>query len=1757
MKRALRLLLLLPFFLLSAQVAKPYKIVDFSAVSQQDDIMLCATLDRYFWDNNLKAIKNYIQVIPRTNFSVSANYDRLCIKGLKPQTEYAVEFKAALPLGEQHLDRDYHFTKKTGNYRPSMRFKESGYILPSKGDITIPLESRNVDRVSVSLYRINQNNLINAINENSLRDQLDKYQLNIIKYESGYLLWTKRLSIDALLNKKTVTAIPVGDALKKTKPGVYILAASLINAKGEVDDYSVKTQWFMVSDVGIYTQKGAKKLHIYTKHLSNATPYNGVKIEVVAKNNELLATTTTKNGYAEIESRLLEGKDALAPRALYAYGRNGDFSVLDFSRPKLDLSDRGDAGRLAPHHFDAYIYSNRGIFKPGERVSFYSLVKTQLVKAASNLTLSAKLINDSGKVVALKSLKTDAFGYLHDSFALPNKVGRYTILLYADSSTPIGSFKFLVQDFVPPKIEMSVATLPDAIEPFTSTPLRVVAKYLTGDVMPNPKADFSIGLRTTKEPYKEYKGYFFGRASEEMDRYYIADGSLNGNAKGVVEVPLRIDEVMNTSLPLIAYVKVHILEPGGRGVQRVFKIPYNNQSRYIGIKPEFDNGAISLGAKPSFRLIYLEKRKPISGTLKWRLIEQEPNWNWRYNDNNEWEYYRTYEDIKTVASGSVKVSEQPTPLTLQKLDWGSYRLEVYDESGVVSSYYFSSGYEESASKASPDRLPISLNKQHFAPGEVIKAQITPKFSGPVVVNIASSAILQTKELQAKANKPITVRFKVNKEWGSSFYLLATQFRAQSKRLGATRAVGLSHIAVSNSDDKIDIAMNYPKQIHSQSTLQVKLHSGGIKSQKVKVVVAAVDRGILNLTRFKAPDPFDYFYGQRQLGVELRDIYSELIKTSGAHAEFDVGSGDEEEEELNGPVASNRRKIVALFSDVATFDKNGDAQVAFKVPDFQGSLKLMAVAWGKKGVGSAIGTVLVKDPITTELYMPRFLSVGDKASILAQARFDKKVPNGTYKLKMQSSGGATIEPKEATLEVGSSRDFTKSFTITAKSLQDANITLRIYRGTKVLASRNFALATRLPYVKTRLRRVGILDAKAILDTKSAIDTNKWEHIQNITLTLSSAPLLAIKSMQEDLIRYCCRCAEQTTSRGYAFIDDPKEKELVKRSIQRLYELQKYGGGFGLWENSKASMWVTSYVLDFLTRAKEAGFTVSKKRIESGLRYLQQHLTRWSKDPQKIEADIYALYVLARNKHILSAEIAYHAKNPGTLSGAGWAYLAASMKLIGEDAKARVFFNRAKQFLYHTSDYFYNFGGSLRDKALIVVLASQAGYKDIAQSLFVDLALDSKERDYLSTQEMSMIIRAKKSVDVPSASMHIKVGSKEINGKKFQASYKSVAAMPQVDNLGNSSLWYSIDAIAAANMANYTESENRGFHIEKHLYTLDGKPVDLQNIAQGERIVVVIKGSVEDSAILHPLILDLLPSGFEIENPAISGFDETDSLKWIGQKSAADKQEYRDDRYIAALVPNGKGAFKVAYSVRAVTKGEFALAPTLIEDMYKPYYRALSLQQTGTIVIKDASTTAHSTQGGSGGQDNNQTQGLSSSDYTNLFNAPAGNLARYSTIELYDLRNGIFAQAGLDFKTRNPNLHKLFLNYKWYKPTQESSSAVYKSLSQLQKQNVQALLKEEKRRLGGLVFADFYRIRVKEMTQKDLKKYSKAQLRILRNSLIARYGYVFKDKKLRSIFNNLPWYKPDPTKTASEIIDTLMNQLERANLNAIIEAEKAAK
>ncbi|SFV62021.1 PAN domain protein [hydrothermal vent metagenome] len=1763
MKNTLWLLLfLLPILLFSKTTnTSPNAIHSIESRETKNKVGLCAVLKDYFYIEETSEIKfeHYIKIIPKHHFTVDYHYKRLCVNGLKPNTKYQVSFHKNLPLSQKNLDKNYLFEKKTGNYEPSISFPEKGYILPTKGEISIPIQSMNVHTLSLSLYKINDRNLIEQINDYGLLRSIDKYDYQDIENETGVHLWTKKISLyDNTFNVKKLTAIPMEEYLGKREAGVYILHANMLNKKGEeLYRYNQAMQWFMISDIGIYTLKSDKGLHVFTKSLSSAKAYNKVKLELISKSNEILDTQTSKDGEAFFPATFLNGKKGLQAKAIYAYGENNDFSILDLSKPAHDLSDRGVKGRETRGENDAFIYSNRDIFRPSERMTFHALIRGELGNAKADLAVSAKIFDARGEEVYTKLLHSDNAGHISGFIDIPSSavMGKWRIALYTGKEKAIGSYSFLVEDFVPPKIKTII---------LDESPqnIAIQSKYLNDEVFPHASVEVNTVIHKAKNFSSEYKDYSFGDIEASFRNKSLDILSYETDAEGKVNIPFEIKKTYNTSFPLSAFIDIVVSELGGRPVHKYIEKVFDNRDNYIGIKALFDNDAVDMEAKPSFKVVYFDKRKLSKKSLFYEIIEEERSWQWRWADSSEgWEYYKTYSDHAVITSGTLEsLDSEPSLLTLDSLDWGSYRLKIYDDKNTLSTYRFSSGYEESDSKSSPDRLPFAINKQSYTVGNTLRVNIKSKFTGPILFSIANNNIIESKTVHAIAGKSLEVSFEVKDSWGSSAYVLATAFRAESQKLGANRAIGLVPLQIVHPEKIIDLSLSHIAKTSSNSQLSIQVKAKKMTSSPTYITLALVDEGVLNLTDYTLPNPMEYFFGQQKLGIEIRDIYAYLIEAKGTHAKFNVGAGDDLPSTKEKAV-TNKRKVVALFSKVLQFEENSTnttLDINMSIPDYQGALKVMAIAWSQDALGNAQSRVIVQDPISIEYYMPSFLAVGDIAQTRLSIHIDKAVAEGTYQVNLRTKGGILLSPHSFEIEVDEKhRHFSKDIKMSGESVEEGSISIEVSQHSKILQAKTFEIALRTAYPSTYVREIKRLEKDAKLDPSSMKYLLFWENIHKASLSISNKILLPKKSLKEELIDYKGRCAEQTTSRAMPWLfakkRDNTQDEIIKSAITRLLTYQNISGGFGLWQGYRVDLWLSAYVLDFLTRAKKAGYAIPEYNLKKGLDYLENNLDKWSKRRIVQEANIYALYVLTRAGRVFVSELKHYNTNTTKLSSLALGHLAGAFATIDENTLAKKLFHKAKKSLNNKS-YYGNYGGKLRNYASLIALIEESKLDKNWKSLFADLALSLSKIQYFSTQELSTLLRVAYLMDentkTPSPLKLLVNGEIQRHTQDYSQASPTLSTLDAVTNKSATAVWYDMSFRGTASPNYYENTDNNGFSLEKNIYTLEGKKVDLENILQNQRLVIVISGKIEHYQIENPLITDYIPSGFELDNPHLSGINFIETLEWIPTPTTLIHESYRIDRYEAVLEANqeSNNSFIIAYMVRAVSRGEFTLAPSKIEDMYQGQYRALSpIESKKVKILKKEDIKVQEVKKIS------ILDTLLKEDYAFLNTKYLHDLKKYSILEVNVLRNAIFAQGGLNYENTNPMLHERFSAYAWYTAKSEDSAKVYQSLSKISIANIQSLLKEEKQRGGGLVLADYYRVNTLVMTEALLAKYSKRDLKILRNSLFARYGRKFKEESLTKIFSFMPWYRPSDI-TVSEIFDELMSEREKNTILLMIKLAK---
>ena len=1562
-----------------------FRMTDYRTDSEAERPRLCAQFSEPLARGQVDFSK-FVTVDGKDPEAVSPEGKELCIEGLAHGRRYEIQIRSGLPsaVGES-LRKTAELAIYVADRKPSVRFTGRAYVLPSRGQQGIPVVSVNAEAVAVEIYRIGDRNLVGAIEQDELQRQLSSWDVETLKSRSGELVYEGTLAVKSRLNEEVTTAFPLTDALAQIRPGAYAMIARPAGQPGN-DGGSLATQWFVVSDLGLTALSGDDGVHAFVRSLASAAPVAGASVRLVARNNEVLATATTDaKGYARFDGGLARGEGGLQPAILVAERDGGEYAFLDLTAAAFDLSDRGVKGREAPGAIDGYLWTERGVYRPGEDVHFAALLRDS-AGTASLVPTTLTVTRPDG--VEHRSLGLPDQGLGGRALSMPLSAGAMTGTWRASLSTgakdePIARVSFLVEDFVPERIDMTLEAVTRQLRPEETGTIKAVGRYLYGPPAAGLALEGDIIVKAATRDLEDYPGYRFGLADETITpvRQPI-EGLPATDAQGRAEISVALPPIPRTARPLEADVLLRLRESGGRTIERTLTLPVATAGPRIGVKPLFDIGKLGEDRAAEFDIVQLDpsgEPQAVSG-LEWQLSRLDTSWQW-YSRDGSWSY-EAVTVASRVSSGTIAVTDgKPARLSVP-VAYGRYRLEVASAApdGPETSVVFNAGWvvgEETAD--SPEALDVALDKASYTAGETAKLRIATKHAGKVLVAVLGSAMHWMQETDlAKGGSEIAV--PVTADLGPGAYVAAIHYRAMDEgaRRMPARAIGVQWLSMDRAPRTLEVAIEAPDKVRSGMALEVPLTIGGLAAgEEARVTVAAVDVGILNMTRYKSPAPEVWFDAQRRLGVEIRDFYGRLI--DGMRAERGaLRSGGDGDEGMTAEGAPPVEQTVALFSGITRVGADGKARVSFEMPDFNGSVRLMAVAWSAGKIGHADREVIVRDRIAVTVSGPRFLTLGDEAR-LELSLHNVEGPAALYEASLTdvavTGTGKPLASRAIQLDAGVRR--TETMVLEPASVGAQTLSLAIKGPDGILITRQLTYDVKPPAGDIRRTTVARLAGGGGRMTLTA-DLAQDLIAQRTRINLSVGPMarLDVPGLLSQLDRYPYGCAEQTVSRALPLLysnlvasriglgTDQELEARVEKAIDRVMEMQDGSGAFGAWGPTSEDIWLTSYVTDFLTRAKETGYRVRADRLDLALDRLANFIS-YAQDFDKGGEDrAYALYVLARNGRAPAGELRYYADTrlDRFSTPLAKAQIGAALAMIGDKTRAERALHTAIEGLdAKTLDIARaDYGSAIRDGAALVTLAAETGIARGEAPRLVDVVAKAYQgRTHTSTQEQAWLLLAAKALGDDAAALRLRIAGKPVEGPQIRA--LSVAELEaggvEIVNEGETETDVVVSIVGAAMTSEPPVA--KGFTIARSYYTLDGKPVELASAAggqsrirQNDRMVAVLR--IESSeAGGRVLLVDRLPSGVEIENPRVGG---PGGIKRLGSRSSTLKPEhteFRDDRFVAAFNLFGSEAqggqegaaapartATVAYVVRAVTPGTFVHPAATVEDMYRPERHARS-------------------------------------------------------------------------------------------------------------------------------------------------------------------------------------------------------------------------
>ncbi|CAM3044255.1 Alpha-2-macroglobulin [Methylobacterium mesophilicum] len=1542
-----------------------FRILDYKVDSDAAAPRLCFTLSEPVVPKTDYA--PYVAVSGSSSAAVTAENAQVCVDGLKHGGRYAVVLRQGLPsaVGESLLkSADYEIYVR--DRAPQVRFTGRNYVLPRTGQAGVPLVSVNAAKLDVEVLRIGDRSLLPTLRSEDFLGQLSGTNAATLAAEKGQRVWKGTLdTAKAELNQEAVTAFPVLQAVGKLEPGIYVMVARPSGTvAGDEDGYETQaTQWFVVSDLGLTATKGRDGVNVVLRSLASAQVLPGAEIRLVARNNEVLGTARTDaQGRAVFGPGLARGEGGTAPSLVVAQAGD-DYGFLDLNLGAFDLTDRGVKGRPESGGLDAYLFTERGVYRSGETVQITALLRDPRGAAVPNLPLTVVVKRPDGVEYRRVSVPDQGLG----GRALPLPLlsgamrGTWRIAAYSDPKAPaLGETSFLLEDYVPERLEVTLKPAQAGLRRGEAAQVAVTARYLYG--APGAGLDVSgsvvVQQAASGSGIKGLEGYAVGLDDEAVEPVtQEISGGATTDARGLATVPVPIPDLA-APRPLEAKITLAVGEPGGRALSRSLTLPILPAAPVLAIRKGFSE--LKEGGRATFAVVFAAP----DGTLlarpgvTWTLSQIDQSYQW-YRAGGRW----SFEPVKTsrrVAEGGLDLAAGGSGRIEAPVGLGRYRLEVSAPGApdATASLGFTVGWGGSETAEAPDLLDLTLDKAAYAAGDTLRAKLSPSFKGQASLMVVGDRVHETVEVSVPSGGT-TVSLPVKAEWGAGAYLVATAYRPldqAAKRLPG-RALGLAWFSVDRERRSLGVAVKAPERTRPRQDLTIPVQLTGLKAgEPARITVALVDVGILNLTRYEAPNPTQYFLGQKALGPEFRDLYGYLIDGMQGSAGAIRSGGDAGGGELAD--APPTQAPLALFSGVVTVGPDGAASVTFPLPAFNGTGRVMVTAWSGDRVGQTQADVIIRDPVVLAATLPRFLDTGDR-SRLFMALDNVEGRAGDYTVDIAPSGpiliGAGALRQTIRLEAGGRGQVVVP--ITAAGPGTARLDLALSGpGLDGPLGQSFALGV-LPGTGALLRRsVRNLAPGAGLTVSADLLADLLPGTGSVTLSASALPGLDVPALLQALDRYPYGCSEQIVSRAMpllyvnrlAGLDklalDANVDDRVRESIERLLARQDASGDFGLWSaQGSGDVWLDAYVTDFLTRARERGFAVPQGAFTQALDRLRNTVAN-ATEVRDGGADLaYAAYVLARNGRPVMGDLRYlvDTKLDAFATGLGRAQLAASLALLGDRGRAAKAMDAALATLRAQRDtgvYRADYGSRLRDGAGLIALAAESGLTQVALApVAAVIGEESQDTRTTSTQENAWLVLAAEGLSKEADAL-----SFSLDGAAQAGPLARIYRGPALDgrsvalvNTGRAPVQVVLGVNGSPLVPEPAAAQ--GYRIERSIHRLDGSVVDpAHGLRQNDRLVVVLKVTEDKAQAGRILLVDPLPAGLEIDNPKLLDADALQGLAFAKSEVQPVHTEFRDDRFVAAYDrdPSQSAFFTVAYTVRAVSPGTYVHPGASVEDMYRP-------------------------------------------------------------------------------------------------------------------------------------------------------------------------------------------------------------------------------
>ncbi len=1520
---------------------------------------------------------------PNGSWMLAEDNQALVFPWLAADTRYQLTVTAQLTAADgTTLGQPFAHAVYSGPQLPMLGFASQGNILPADS-AGLPVITINVTEADVEFLRVRDADLARFLADYQRNGQRGSWQLQELAGMAD-IVHSGRFALRADANERTLNHIPVRDIGPLRAPGAYF---AVMRAAGQFED-SYATALFFVSDIGLHARLHQQDSFVHAASLASGKPIAGIELELLDQHGRPLAQARTdRDGNATLPLRP-QREHLLVAR------QQGDFSLLSFRQPALDLSAFDIAGRPHSGERDAFLWAGRDLFRPGETVAIHGLLRDFDGRAVAPSPLFLSLKQPDGRIHSRHRAEADALGHFSFQRELAGNVatGRWKLEAALEPDGPaIGEFPLRIEEFLPERLKLDLDSPAETLVPGQPVPLSVQAAYLYGAPAAGNRFLAELSFEHPTELVQAQPGFHFGDPGLALPRPGEPALDTRLDAQGQVQTRLALPDDLPAQTPVAVFVRGSVFESGGRAVSRTIKQVSWPAKHLVGIRPQFDAGeGAPADSTVGFELIRADADGALAaGTVQVRLLRDrqdviwshDPELGWRVEYQPNWEPVGTAQTLTLDAAGAVRY--------LADVQWGSYRLEASDEqTGLVTRLPFHAGWRGADSAPGdaprPDRVAITLDKAAYQAGDTALLTLTPPHPGPGLLLVeAGERLLASRSIQVDTGT--RVELAIEPDWERhDIHVTAIVFRPGSaaRKITPNRALGIVHLPIDRSQRQVAVSLDAAAQARPGDELVITVQAPQLAGQQAMATVSAVDLGIINITRYPVPDAGGHFFAARAHQVDAHDVYGRVVEHHDGYSARLRFGGDLALASLpqaRRPTA--RVATVDLFSGPVQLDAQGQATVRLTLPDFNGQLRLAALVWTGERYGHGSGTVQVRAPLVAEVSSPRVMAPGDRS----QLSLDLHNLSGkaqTLELHVQAQPPLAVGQDEHRLTLDDNQRQVLQIPLQALPGHGTGRLSVQVRGDGIDLDREFELVVRPGWAASRASRLQEESAPTTITLEPALLADYLPGSGILATGVSRQAPIPFASAVDGLISYPYGCLEQITSRAFplallddatarrlgldiATLDSGRRQQALESVFSQLSGMQLASGHFSFWPGEHgAQTQLTPFVAELLIEARDAGQMIPEPVLAKALTRLNEDLLAGgdryyaydNSEALRFAVRAHAGYVLARlGRAPLGTLRALHEHERGhARSLLSLVHLGLALHLQGDTRRGLETLNQAFAEPPQRPQWLGDYGSELRDRALALALLRQhqvtvPASSDALLGVARELA-GRQDRRPLSTQEQLALFRLGRQLDgaddLPLAGRVI-VGGETVPippVNLFSRSFDEadLAAGARIAVAGEGPLYVLRESVGLPRSA--PEPMESGLSIRRDWFTANGEPFRGNRLHEGDSLIVRLTVQAQQQSD-DLLVVDYLPGGLEAENLNLADHRLLAGLTVEGvdleQRHGTDirHEEYRDDRYVAALRlwPGQTG--ELWYIARAVSPGQFAVPAPQVGDMYRPQLRAI--------------------------------------------------------------------------------------------------------------------------------------------------------------------------------------------------------------------------